>query len=83
MQEEILVTMSKQLEEIINLLNMFGERLQKNSHGRIGRPTKDYIVARYRKYKPNATKMQCVRDTKLSIKTVSKYWKLSAEEKEE
>ena len=79
MQEEILITISRQLNEIIHMFE--GHSPEKSTRQR-GRPTKEYIVMRYREYKPNATKIQCMRETKLDIKTVNKYWDLHVEEKE-
>ena len=70
MQDEILLLIAKQTEEMVRLL---GKRQQKPS-GKPGRPSKKHIVIQYRKKYPDARKMECVRATKLSIKTVSKYW---------
>jgi hypothetical protein len=74
-QEEILQRISKQLEEIIHLLKV--QKQEKTAWGKMGRPTKEHIVRNYRKKKPQKRKMQCVRDTGVSIKTVSKYWDMT------
>ena len=70
MQEELLMLISKQLEEIIGVIGT----QRKERWGKVGRPTKEHIVKKYRKAHPDSWKMQCVRTTGLSIKTVSKYW---------
>jgi len=78
MQEELLMLISKQLEEVIGMIG----NQRKERWGKVGRPTKEHIVKKYRKTHPNSWKMQCVRATGLSIKTVSKYWD-ALEKKEE
>jgi len=70
MQEQILRLISKQLEEVISLIGTH----KKEHWGKVGRPTKEHIVRKYRQKYPDSWKMQCVRTTGLSIKTVSKYW---------
>ena len=72
MQEQMLTQISKQLETIIEML----AKQQKEPWGKMGRPTKGHVVLRYRESCPTARKMECVRATGLSIKTVSKYWNL-------
>jgi len=72
MNEQLLMLISKQLEEI-NAMLVRQER-QKNAQGKMGRPTKEHIVTRYRKRYPTGKKMECARATGISIKTVSKYW---------
>jgi hypothetical protein len=72
------------LEHISNQLNILTDVLliyQNNASvknrspaGKTGRPTKGHIVRIYRMKYPKGLKMQCVRETGLSIKTVSKYW---------
>ena len=69
-QEEILRDISKQLDEVMNML---AKQEPQASH-KIGRPTKEDIVMRYRRKYPDDSKTSCVRATGLSIKTVSKYW---------
>ena len=78
MQEQMLMLISKQLEEITRML----EKQYQGSWGQIGRPTKEHDVLRYRENYPTAGKMECVRATGLSIKTVSKYWGLYEESEE-
>lgn len=76
MQEQILMRISNQLEEIARMVGA-----QRKEHwGKVGRPTKEHIVRKYRKKYPDSWKMQCVRTTGLSIKTVSKYWDMIDEE---
>lgn len=70
MQEQILKLISKQLDEVISMLSSH----KKENWGKVGRPTKEHIVRKYRQKHPDSWKMQCVRITGLSIKTVSKYW---------
>lgn len=72
MQEQMLTLISKQLEEITRML----AKQREEPWGQMGRPTKEHIVLRYRENYPTARKMECVRATGLSIKTVSKYWEL-------
>jgi len=72
MEEQMLVMISKQLEELTTLL----KQQEGRSQGKTGRPTKEHIVIRYRTNYPYARKMECVRATGLSIKTVSKYWEI-------
>jgi hypothetical protein len=78
-QEEILLLIAKQTEEMVKLL----EKRQRKNVGKPGRPSKEYLVIQYRKKYPDAKKMDCVRATKLSIKTVSKYWNLCDGQKEQ
>ena len=70
MVEQMLVMISKQLEELTLLI----KQQEGGSKGKIGRPDKKHIVLRYRTSYPQAKKMECVRATGLSVKTVSKYW---------
>jgi len=72
-QEQALLLIAKQLEEIIAILEK-QESAKTESVGKIGRPSKERIVFRYRDNYPSARKSDCVRATGLSIKTVSKYW---------
>ena len=69
-QEELLREISEQLDEVMSML---AKQEPREVH-KIGRPTKEHIVMRYRKNNPDASKTSCVRETGLSIKTVSKYW---------
>ena len=78
MHEQMLMLISKQLEEITRMLT----KQYKEPWGQTGRPTKEHDVLRYRESYPTARKMECVRATGLSIKTVSKYWELYEESKE-
>ena len=39
-----------------------------------GRPTKQWMVQRYREYNPGATKKQCAEGLHLDPKTVRKWW---------
>jgi len=73
MNEQLLVLISKQLEEINAMLTKQEQR-QGQSQGKMGRPSKEHIVVRYRKSHPNGKKMECAKLTGISIKTVSKYW---------
>jgi len=73
MQEQMLLLIAKQLEEIMKIL---GKQKNKESVGKMGRPTKEHVVLRYRANYPVSKKMECKRATGLSIKTVSKYWDL-------
>jgi len=83
MNEQLLLLISKQLEEINAILVRQEQRnTKKNAQGKMGRPTKEHIVLKYRGMYPNNRKMQCTRATGLSIKTVSKYWDLYEEKKE-
>jgi hypothetical protein len=75
MDEQILLQILKQLEEITILITK-QERQEKQPWGKPGRPTKEREVFRYRDTFAHGTKMQCVRATDMSIKTVSKYWDL-------
>jgi hypothetical protein len=72
MDEQLLLQISKQLEELTVLL----AKQQKRPWGKPGRPTKEQEVLRYRENFSESGKMQCVRVTGMSIKTVSKYWDL-------
>jgi len=72
MNEQLLLLISKQLEEI-NAMLLKQQRIGK-VQGKTGRPSKKYIVMRYRKAHPNGKKMECARVMGISIKTVSKYW---------
>jgi len=78
MEEQMLIMISKQLEELTTLLG----KQKKSSQGKLGRPTKEHIVIRYRENYPKAKKMACARATGLSIKTVSKYWDMVPTKKE-
>jgi hypothetical protein len=69
MSEQMLMLISKQLEEISALLNK-----QQLKTGKIGRPSKKHIVMRYRENYPTGRKMECAKMLGISIKTVSKYW---------
>ena len=71
-QEELLREISEQLDEVMSML---AKQEPREVH-KIGRPTKEDIVMRYRRKYPNDSKTSCVRATGLSIKTVSKYWDL-------
>ena len=79
-QIQMLLYITKQLEEIINIID---KQENKRATGQMGRPTKEHIVLRYRENAPMARKMECMRATGLSIKTVSKYWDLYTGEKKE
>lgn len=72
MEEQMLVMISKQLEELTTLI----KQRESRPRSKTGRPTKEHVVIRYRESYPRAKKMECVRATGLSIKTVSKYWEL-------
>ena len=72
MDEQLLLQISKQLEELTAMI----AKQQKQPWGKPGRPTKEQDVFRYRENFSESGKMQCVRATGLSIKTVSKYWNL-------
>ena len=72
MDEQVLLQILKQLEEITVLLT----KQEKQPWGKPGRPTKEQDVFRYRDKFVDGRKMQCVRATGMSIKTVSKYWDL-------
>ena len=76
MEEQILMRISQQLEALTMLL----EAGEKKPWGKMGRPTKEHIVIRYRMGYPQGKKMECVRATGLSIKTVSKYWNMAIEQ---
>lgn len=71
MNEQLLMLISKQLEEISAMLIK-----QQVKGGKMGRPSKEHIVVRYRKNYPEGRKTDCARITGISIKTVSKYWDL-------
>ena len=71
MEEQMLIYISKQLDELTSLLTTKEVAKEKT---RAGRPEKKHIVFRFRDKYPNSSKTQCVRMTELSIKTVSKYW---------
>ena len=70
MQDELLIYISKQLNMAIEIL----KRQEKQPTNKIGRPTKEHIVVRYRQSYPNASKRSCARATGLSTKTVRKHW---------
>lgn len=72
MKEEMLIYISRQLEIAIDML----ERQQKEPTNRMGRPTKEDIVLRYRRSHPTASKRSCAKVTGLSEKTVRKHWDL-------
>ena len=72
MEEQLLLLISRQLEEIHVMLTRQQE--EGKIPKRLGRPTKEHIVFRYREKYPNGKKMECVKATGISIKTVSKYW---------
>ena len=71
MQEKMFTKILQQLDEIKGMLNG-----KPGKRDRIGRPTKKHIVVKFREDYPDSKKIQCVRKTGLSIKTVSKYWDL-------
>ena len=75
MNEQLLILISRQLDELTEML----VKQQKVPQGKMGRPTKEHIVIRYRECYPEVGKRRCSRDTGLSIKTVSKYWDLYAQ----
>ena len=79
MQEQMLLFIAKQLEEIMKILE---KQENKASVGKVGRPTKEHVVLRYRENSPTGTRTDCTRATGLSIKTVSKYWNLCLENTE-
>ena len=79
MQEQMLLFITKQLEEIVRLLE---KQENKGTAGKIGRPTKEHVVLRYRENYPVARKTECTKATGLSIKTVSKYWDLYKQEEQ-
>ena len=69
--EEMLVQISKQLEELIKLVSLLTKEVTK---AKAGRPSKKHIVLNFRDKYPNRSKTECMKATKLNIKTVSKYW---------
>ena len=74
MEEKMLLKLSEQLDAIMAMLEKEYPRSKKKTKGKMGRPTKGHIVLRFRKHSPEDSKLECVRQTGLSIKTVSKYW---------
>jgi len=78
MSEQLLMLISKQLEEINAILTK-----QQLKTGKLGRPDKKQIVMRYRENYPTGKKMECARVLGISIKTVSKYWDLSTNAQDE
>ena len=80
MNEQLLMLISKQLEEISIML--VKQQQNGESRGKTGRPSKKHIVMRYRKAHPVGKKMECARLMGISIKTVSKYWESWVEQTE-
>ena len=70
MEEQLLINISKQLERLIDMHT----ELPRKQQSKIGRPSKEHVVTKFRESYPNFTKAQCVEVTGLTIKTVSKYW---------
>ena len=75
MEEKMLVMISKQLSELIALI----KKQTKQQGQKVGRPTKEHVVAQYRANYPDKRKVDCVQETGLSFKTVNKYWKMALE----
>ena len=76
MDDKLIIKMSEQLTMITYMLeHKFTSRTCENKDSaKIGRPTKEHIVAMYQELYPHATKSECVQSTSLNIKTVRKYW---------
>ena len=74
MDEKMLQKLSEQLDMIMEMLERTQPRKERKRPVKMGRPSKKYIVVRFRKQYPDDAKMDCVRETGVSIKTVSKYW---------
>ena len=72
MDEQILIWISKQLEEIHTML--VRQQQGEETGGKMGRPNKRHLVMQYRRCYPKGKKMECVKLMGISIKTVSKYW---------
>jgi len=72
-EQETLILISKQLNIIIEMLAKEKHTVSDKTR-KMGRPTKQHLVRIYRSRYPLNRKMQCARETGLSIKTVSKYW---------
>jgi len=72
METQMLVNISKQLDELMDLLTK--ELVKEKEKTKAGRPTKEHIVFRYRDRYPKRSKTECIKATELSSKTVSKYW---------
>ena len=77
MDEDLLKKVSRQLDVVMDML---AKKNQPGQPVKRGRPTKEHIVVGYRKRNPDAHKMKCAREARLSIKTVSKYWNSHMEE---
>ena len=74
MEEKLLLKLSAQLDDIMMMLERNQKKDKRKYPVKIGRPSKEHIVVSHKRKYPSDSKMDCVRSTGLSIKTVSKYW---------